>query len=288
MYSLKPQIDVKPLVSGFLLMTFTILPILSIIYFWPDVLPDAGSNAIYSLEVGGVKLLPKTPKPTSSNTTPTAPVPTDTTTGTTTHLNTLLLILVASGGFLGSMIHVSSSFTAFVGAGKFNKRWLLWYIVKPISAAGLAIIVYFVFRAGLLNSSSETIGSINIYGIMSFAILTGMFSDIATLKLEEVFNVMFKPKDNLPDKLEPPRVSGIKPESFQKDEPNAVVIDGVNLEDQSIGVFIGGVTIEKVARRKNQISFDYKVPANPPASIELKVTYPDPTKSIYTKKVPIV
>ena len=44
----------------------------------------------------------------------------------TIQYDVLLLILVALCGFLGNMIHMATSFTAFVGANKFAKSWLLW------------------------------------------------------------------------------------------------------------------------------------------------------------------
>ncbi|QHS60287.1 hypothetical protein [Chitinophaga agri] len=119
------------------------------------------------------------------------------------HINTLLLMLVAVAGFLGNMIHIATSFTTFIGAGKFRRSWILWYCVKPFTAAALAIAVYFVFRGGFLNMSDDS-SNINIYGLMTISLLTGLFTDRATLKLKEVFDVLFRtaPKEERPDKLE--------------------------------------------------------------------------------------
>jgi hypothetical protein len=120
------------------------------------------------------------------------------------HINTLLLILVAAAGFLGNMIYITSSFSTFIGAVKFRRSWLLWYFVKPFTAAGLALGVYFVFRGGFLNVSDDS-ANINIYGLITMSILTGLYTDRATLKLGEVVNTIFgfKPDENdhRPDKL---------------------------------------------------------------------------------------
>jgi hypothetical protein len=99
------------------------------------------------------------------------------------------------------MIYIATSFTTFVGAGKFKKSWILWYCVKPFTAAALALGMYFVFRGGFLNMSDDST-NINLYGVMTLSILTGLFTDRATLKLKEVFDVLLKPSEERPNKLE--------------------------------------------------------------------------------------
>ncbi|RFM28285.1 hypothetical protein [Deminuibacter soli] len=116
-------------------------------------------------------------------------------------LNTLLLILVALGGFLGNLIHISTSFTTFIGSQAYKRSWTLWYFVKPFTAAALAVALYFSFRAGFLNYSNDA-SNLNLYGIMALSFLAGLFTDTATLKLKEVFEVLFRPKEQRPDAIE--------------------------------------------------------------------------------------
>ena len=261
----------KRIISGFFLITFTILPILLMARFWPNELPKPEEIGNYAIQGFSATLVTKS------------------FTGEVIHLNSLLFILVASAGFLGSMIHISASFTAFVGAGKFDQKWLLWYVVKPVSGAGLAVVVYFAFRAGLLNGSAENSASINLYGTMSFAVLTGLFADIATQKLEEVAKVIFKPKDERPDKLAGlPSISSISPDTFIREETNSVVIEGENLDDKSIQVFVDGVSIQELKATKYNISFHYNVPANLQDQVEIEVKHLDPAKSLFIKTVTIV
>jgi hypothetical protein len=118
----------------------------------------------------------------------------------TISVNTLLLLLVAIAAFLGNMVHIATSFTTFVGAEKFKRSWILWYCVKPFTAAALGLVLYFSFRGGFLNSSSD-VSNLNLYGIITLAALSGLFTDIATQKLKEVFSVIFKPTDPRPNKL---------------------------------------------------------------------------------------
>lgn len=104
-----------------------------------------------------------------------------------------MLMLVMLGGFIGSLIHAATSFSNFVGERKLDKSWIWWYVLRPLIGVAVAIVFYLVFRAGLItNSSVETL---NLYGVMTLAALSGLFTDRATLKLKEVFETIFKPND---------------------------------------------------------------------------------------------
>lgn len=104
-----------------------------------------------------------------------------------------MLILVLLAGLCGGLIHAATSFSNFVGEQKLEKSWIWWYILRPIIGMGVALVFYVVFRAGLMsNTGLETL---NVYGIMTLAALAGLFSDRATLKLKEIFETLFQPKD---------------------------------------------------------------------------------------------
>ncbi|MBL7739583.1 MAG: hypothetical protein JNK14_10205 [Chitinophagaceae bacterium] len=175
------------------------------------------------------------------------------------HLNTLLLLLVAMGGFLGNMIHVATSFTTFVGAGKFKRSWILWYCVKPFTAGALAMGLYFVFRAGFLNMSDGG-GSINLYGLMTLSILTGLFTDKATEKLKEIFEVIFKAKDVRPDALvDAFKIMGIAPMQIEKGKENKLTLTGENLDKQKWAIFINDEPVTNLVVTKASIAFTYTI-----------------------------
>jgi hypothetical protein len=111
-----------------------------------------------------------------------------------------VLLLVMLSGALGSLIHVTSSFSNFVGNQKLDISWSWWYILRPFIAMGIALIFYMIFRGGLFTSEME-IEKLNLYGTLSISALSGMFSDRATLKLEEMFESIFKPRDDRKDKI---------------------------------------------------------------------------------------
>jgi len=163
----------------------------------------------------------------------------------TIQFNTVLLILVAAAGFLGNMVHISTSFTTFIGAGQFKRSWILWYCVKPFTASALALIVYFAFRAGFL-SASDGGNNLNLYGIMSISALAGLFTDAATQKLKEVFEVIFRPKEQRPNALQSdvkPAFIGILPGKLNVKGPNDIVINGTNLDKQKLIITINDTQV---------------------------------------------
>ena len=205
------------------------------------------------------------------------------------HLNTLILILVGLMGFLGNMVHISSSFTSFVGNGTFKRSWILWYFVKPFTAAGLAILIYFVIRAGFFNYASDA-SSVSIYGVLSLAALAGLFTDNATLKLKEIFDVVFKPKDERKDKLEGDElvVTSISPEKIPPVIESTLVLLGKNLDKANIKIAFDGtiVTPASKATDKLQLKYTPTTAATTAAKTVLLITDKD-GKSLYTKNITI-
>jgi hypothetical protein len=110
-----------------------------------------------------------------------------------------LLILVLLAGAMGSFIHAATSFSNYVGEGKIDRKWIWWYILRPVIGMAVALTFYMIFRAGLF--AGMQIELLNIYGVLTLAALSGLFTDRATLKLEEIFQSLFKPKDERSDKL---------------------------------------------------------------------------------------
>ena len=300
--------------AGLLLVLFTVLSITILIAFWPDQLPEPGKKcALYRYEWFAMTLdtnacLPPSDTTTTATTTtpaatiattapgsitdtlsrdtaalhaspPTAsqaapavsPVKTATTHYEYIHLNIIVLLLVAVGGFLGNMIHIATSFTTFIGAGKFRRSWVLWYWVRPFTAAALSLALYFAFGA------SNDPGNVDLDRILTVAILTGLFTDIATQKLKEVFDVIFAPKDNRPNKLTDPalKIDTITPDELVKDGANTILIKGKNLKEKNLIITIDNETITETQVTSEEISFTYQLPEAAKSKTELTMTFTD-------------
>ena len=110
--------------------------------------------------------------------------------------DTILMVLLA--GAAGSFIHSAGSFINFVGEKKLSITWMWWYVLRPFIGMGVALVFFIVFRAGLMAGTNA---EVNPYGLISLSALAGMFSDRATIKLQEIFEALFKPNDQRKDKL---------------------------------------------------------------------------------------
>jgi len=209
------------------------------------------------------------------------------------HLNTILLLLVALMGFLGNMIHVASSFTSYVGNGTFKRSWILWYFVKPFTAAGLAIIVYFIIRAGFLSYGTGASG-ISLYGILSLSALAGLFTDSATLKLKEVFEVIFKPKDDRTDKLKGDKITAesnefaevsFMPETLPAAVESTVVFTGKNLDIPDIVITIDGNPATPVSKTADKIELKFTPAAG---AVKAVFVFADKTgKVLFIREIPV-
>lgn len=275
------------IVAGILLILVTLSTMTAIIAHWPDKLPPVDQKASTKYHYkwfavtytgqGGVNTgdtvikITKSKLMRDSTTTQQTidtvmqaqlPKPDKASGGCLIDLNTLLLLLVALAGFLGNMIHVGASFIDYVGSGKFKRSWMLWYFVKPFTASALALGVYIVFRAGFLNSNEATI-SVNLYGITAIAILTGLYTDRATLKLKEVFEVIFQTKNKRPDALTNPTVTSISPIAFIVGTAAQVTITGTALNTTAIKVSVTDGTNTNIiadadlAKTENTVTFSF-------------------------------
>ncbi|UOE46281.1 hypothetical protein MTO98_17930 [Mucilaginibacter sp. SMC90] len=315
--------------AGVLLIVFIIAAVTTVIAFWPDRLPVAGKPARYLYKAFNITLLDSCQSKSSSyeelikKTADKVVFKKDTTNkdsdkvkvatlklflqkadslkkqkcekakidiNDTIEFNTIILILVAAAGFLGNMIHITTSFTTFIGSGQFKSSWVLWYFVKPFTAAALAMIMYFAFRAGFLNSSDPG-SNLNIYGVMSISAFVGLFTDVATEKLKEVFGTLFSAKDNRPDKIKPDvkvSVTSVKPEKINVTNPNNFIITGENLDKTKLIISINKQVLAAgdIVIADKIIHFTFTVPADQAALTVFTLLIADDTgKEIFKKDI---
>ncbi|MFQ6090538.1 MAG: hypothetical protein ACE5LD_03770 [Candidatus Bipolaricaulia bacterium] len=102
-----------------------------------------------------------------------------------------LLLLVMIVGALGASIHMMTSFALFAGKSELGASWLWWYLLRPFIGADLGTILYLVVR-GVLFSSRADSEAVNLFGVLAFSGLAGMFSKQAIEWLRQVFDQMFR------------------------------------------------------------------------------------------------
>ena len=102
-----------------------------------------------------------------------------------------LLLLVALAGALGACIHMATSFALFAGKSELAMSWLWWYLLRPFIGAALGTILYLVVR-GVMFSTAADSRAVNLFGVLAFSGLAGMFSKQAIEWLRQVFDQMFR------------------------------------------------------------------------------------------------
>jgi hypothetical protein len=96
-----------------------------------------------------------------------------------------LLAVVVFAGALGGQIHALRSFASYVGNRKLKVSWLVRYFLTPFVAASLALVFYFVIRAGFFTENTSA-QNMNVYGFAGLAGLVGLFSTMAVSKLRRM------------------------------------------------------------------------------------------------------
>jgi hypothetical protein len=66
----------------------------------------------------------------------------------------------------------------------------LWYVMRPLVGAPLALVFYFTLRGGFL-ATGGTVTDVNYYGMAALAGMVGMFSKQAIDKLSMLFDIIF-------------------------------------------------------------------------------------------------
>jgi len=113
----------------------------------------------------------------------------------TTTADIRLILLVAVVGALGSYVHAATSFADFEGNRRLFQSWSWWYVLRVFVGASLALIIYFVWRAGMFSVGAEpTITDTTTFSFAAVSGLAGMFSKQAIDKLADVFDNIFKTK----------------------------------------------------------------------------------------------
>jgi len=101
-----------------------------------------------------------------------------------------LLLMVALSGALGGLVHALRSVYWYVGNRSLVRSWLAMYILLPFVGTTLAVVFYLVIRGGFFSPQAGA-EQTSPFGFAALAVLVGMFSPQAALKLKEVAGTVF-------------------------------------------------------------------------------------------------
>jgi hypothetical protein len=113
----------------------------------------------------------------------------------------MILLVLLVGGF-SACVYGLNSFANYAGTQKLEQQWYWLYFARPILGAGIAFVFYLIIRGGFLAGTNADAQAVNPFGFVAVAALVGMFSDPALMKLNEVFDTLFRAKDTRPQSLD--------------------------------------------------------------------------------------
>jgi hypothetical protein len=82
----------------------------------------------------------------------------------------------------------------------FDRAYAPWYVARPLMGLLLGLVFYFVFRGGLLATVQTGVEGkeLNKWALAGLGALVGLFSKNAIEKLREVFDTLFRTKEQQP------------------------------------------------------------------------------------------
>jgi hypothetical protein len=104
--------------------------------------------------------------------------------------DTRLLLAVSLAGAGGAALQASTALVNFIGSRSYRRGWTLYFIVRPLLGAGVALTVYVVLRAAFVQSGLPT-SSLNYYGILAISLLSGLLSSSVLVRLTEFYDTVF-------------------------------------------------------------------------------------------------
>jgi len=182
-----------------------------------------------------------------------------------------LILIAAAAGALGSLIRALNSLAAFIGNRMLVSSWVVWYFIQPLTGMLAAVIFYFALRATpLLGSPPQT--SREFYLIATVCSLVGMFSDKGILKLNEVFDTLFRSKSSSDlrrgERLSNTVIASVAPATGPTEGGTVVRITGRFTESNN--VLFGGVAGTSV-RLINSTTLEVITPPHPDGAVDLTV-----------------
>jgi len=99
-------------------------------------------------------------------------------------LNVSLLIVGAAAGAVGSIIHQSMAFAR--GAGTAERRYVWWYVMRPLWSALLGAVAVIAVNTGLISIGDETTSSAGVAVLVLTGCLAGLFTDQVLRRLRRM------------------------------------------------------------------------------------------------------
>lgn len=102
-----------------------------------------------------------------------------------------LFLAVLAAGVIGGSVYSLRVHTRHVGTGAYHPRWWQWNASRPFLSGALAILFFFLIRAGFVEDGK--LSGLKPEGFIAIAGLVGLFTDEAWAKIRHVSEAVFAP-----------------------------------------------------------------------------------------------
>lgn len=192
-----------------------------------------------------------------------------------------LFLIIMFAGALGGLVHALRSFYWYAGCRKLVLSWAGFYITLPVLGAAMATIFYLVVRGGFFSPQSQ-ISDTSPFGFAAMAVLIGMFTEQAAVKLKDILETFLsqapKGTDQAGTETVTLTVSAVEPAQGPVAGGTAVTVQGKGFA-QGATLTVGGQPATGVSVGADGMSLTATTPAaanTGPATAE--VTNPDGKK----------
>lgn len=98
-------------------------------------------------------------------------------------------ILVAS--MAGVLYCIRAVYTNYSARNTWEKRWELWYYLRPLASAIAGLVAFIFLKAGIAVLEASQTGEAGMYGYMAFAFIAGYNVDRFLRKIEDLAKSKF-------------------------------------------------------------------------------------------------
>lgn len=95
------------------------------------------------------------------------------------------------GGLGGCMYCLRGLYVNCCARGSWDKKWVIWYILRPITSAGSGAVSFLFLKAGLLVLESNVSSSASEFGFYALAFIAGLNVDKFMKKIEDIGEAVF-------------------------------------------------------------------------------------------------
>jgi IPT/TIG domain len=192
-----------------------------------------------------------------------------------------LFLIVMFAGALGGLVHAVRSFYWYAGCRKLVLSWTGFYITLPVLGASMATIFYLVVRGGFFSPQSE-ISDTSPFGFAALAVLVGMFTEQAAMKLKDILETFLaqapKGTDQAGTETMALTVSTVTPAQGPQTGATVVTVSGKSFAQGAVVTF-GGQPATAVSVAADGTSLTATTPAATAAgAVTVEVTNPDGKK----------